>query len=122
VKDGDGLKVLQAAREFRDRVLVILTQLPTRDTLGLRSQLADAVRSVSSNISEGLGRGTRAEELQFFRVANGSLEEAQEGLRELVNTGLISRKAFYNLWNLSVAISKMLSRLISKRRNADRRK
>lgn len=115
MKEDDRLKVLQASREFRDRVLAVLTHLPKRETLGLRSQLADAARSVSSNISEALGRGTRAEELQFFRLANGSLEEAPEGLRELVNTGLISRQTFSRLWNLSVAISKMLSKLISKR-------
>ena len=115
MKDDDGLKVLQAARQFRDRVLALLSELPKRDTLGLRSQLADAARSVTSNISEGRGRGTRPEELHFFRMARGSLEEAQEGLRELINTRLITRKEFYNLWNLSVAIGKMLAALIAKR-------
>ena len=114
MNDDDGFKVLQAARDFRDRIQLLLTKLPKRATFDLRSQLSDAARSVSFNISEGLGRGTPGEELHYYRMANGSLEEAQEGLRELVNTGLITRQVFYGLWNLSVVISKMLARLIAK--------
>ena len=113
--DDDGLKVLQAAREFRDRVLMLVGRLPRGAAPGLKSQLARAARSVSANISEGFGRGTRPDELYFLRMANGSLEEAQEGLRECINTGLISRKVFYREWNLSLVISKMLAPLIAQR-------
>ena len=97
----------------------MVRQLPRHANPGLKTQLANAVRSVSSNIAEGVGRGTRAEELRFFRMANGSLEEVQEGLRECVNTGLIPRKVFYREWNRSVVISKMLRALIAQREGDD---
>ncbi|HKW46632.1 MAG TPA: four helix bundle protein [Gemmatimonadaceae bacterium] len=112
----DGLKVLQAAREFRDRVLLLVRRMPRLASSDLKAQLADAVRSVASNISEGLGRGTPADQVRFLWMANGSLEEAQEGLRECINSALISKKEFYREWNRSVVISKMLAGLISQRK------
>lgn len=109
--DNDGLKVLQAAREFRDRVLRLISKLPKRAAPSLKSQLAKAVRSVSSNIAEGCGRKTTAERSHFFGIANASVAEAQEGLRECINTDLITREEFYREWNRSVVISKMLASL-----------
>ena len=116
MQDPDGLKVIQAAREFRDRVLLLVRNLPREAAPGLKAQLAEAVRSVSTNIAEGLGRGTPADQLRFLWMANGSLEEAQEHLRECVNTGLIAKKVFYPEWNRSVVISKMLAPLIVHRK------
>ena len=113
----DRLKVQQAAREFRDRVLEVVRGFPRGISLGLGVQLAEAARSVSSNIAEGLGRGTIPDQLHFLRMANGSLEEAQDQLREAVNARLIERKEFYREWNRSVVISKMLVALIAEREN-----
>ncbi len=42
----------------------------------LRSQFADAVQSVASNIAEGYGRRSLPEYLQFLYYAKGSLAEA----------------------------------------------
>ena len=109
------LKLLQAAREFRDRVLLIIRHMPRHAAPGFKAQLAEAVRSVSANIAEGMGRGTPADQLRFLYMANGSLEEAQEGLREGVNSDLIPKKEFYREWNRSVVISKMLAPLIEQR-------
>jgi four helix bundle protein len=97
--DGDGFKLLQAASEFRDSVIELVSQLPISAPPGLRAQLSKAVRSVAANIAEGFGRGTRADTLRFFRIANGSLEESQEGLRECINAELIPRRRFYKEWN-----------------------
>ena len=47
-------------------------------------------------------------------MANGSLEESQEYLRECINLHLIDPKVFYRLWNLSVVTSRMLLSLIEK--------
>jgi four helix bundle protein len=48
----------------------------TVSDLKLRSQFRDAVQSVSANISEGYGRRSLPEYLQFLYIAKGSLGEA----------------------------------------------
>jgi four helix bundle protein len=109
------LKVLQAARQFSERVQEMIRHLPRRAAPGLRLQFAEAARSIGANIAEGFGRGTKPEELHFLRMANGSLEESQGYLKECINGCLIRRDAFFREWNLSIAISKMLARLIEQR-------
>jgi hypothetical protein len=47
-------------------------------------------------------------------MANGSLEESQNSLRECINTRLIDRKTPYRSWNLSIAIGRMLAALIAR--------
>jgi four helix bundle protein len=102
-------KLLQAASEFRDSIIELVKHLPKNAPPDLRAQLVKAARSVAANIAEGFGRGTEADTLRFFRIANGSLEEAQEGLRECINAELIPRRRFYKEWNRSVVIAKMLA-------------
>ena len=46
-------------------------------------------------------------------MANGSLEESQDYLRKCVNAQLIDRKTFFKLWNLSVAVGRMILGLIA---------
>ena len=113
--DSDGFRVLQAAREFAEKVAIMTRRLPSWAPAKLRGQLADSAGSVSRNIAEANGRGTPADEIRFYRYACGSLEEAQSDLRVCVNTSLIDRQTFYPLWNRSVTIGKMLIALIEKR-------
>jgi four helix bundle protein len=108
----DPLKVIEAAREFGLQVLQALAQLPRTAPSGLRSQLAESAQAVASLLAEGFGRGTTAEKIHYSRMANGSLEESQEHLRECINLHLIERKVFYRLWNLSVVTSHMLLSLL----------
>ena len=103
---------MEAAREFDLRVAELTTRLPRRAPSGMRAQLAEAARAVGGLLAEGFGRGTTAERIHYSQMANGSLEESQYYLRQLMNLGLIERKCFYKLWNLSVAISRMLLSLI----------
>jgi four helix bundle protein len=106
--------VMEAAREFGLRVVDVTSRLPRRTPSGMRSQLAEAAQAVGSILAEGFGRGTTAERIHYSQMANGSLEESQYYLRQLANLGLIERKVFYKLWNLSVAIGRMLLSLIAR--------
>src|SRR4029077_8875635 len=59
--------------------------LEVKIDLKLRSQLADAAQSISANISEGYGRRSVNEYIQFLYCALGSLAETMTraiGLRE----------------------------------------
>jgi len=112
--DQDPLKVLEAARLYALAVIKLVRGFPRRAPSKLRAQLVEAARSVGANIAEGWGRGTPAEKLHFSRMANGSLEESQEHLKECVNTHLIERKAFYRPWNLSMVTARMLASMIAR--------
>ena len=114
MKDDDGLKVLDAGRAYALQIFEIARRLPRNAPSKLRADLVEASRSVGANIAEGFGRGTIGEKIHFSRMANGSLEESQEHLRECVNTHFIDRKTFYRPWNLSVVTSRMILSLIEK--------
>jgi four helix bundle protein len=110
----DGLKVCRAAQEFAEKVAALSRELPACAPAKLRGQLADAARSISANLAEGFGRGTRPQKIQYSRNAKGSLEEVQSYLRTCVNDHLIDKQRFYWFWNRSVVIARMLSRIIAK--------
>ena len=114
MKDDDGLKVLQAAREYALQMSELARHLPRRAGSKLRADLIETSRSIGANIAEGFGRGTTAEKIHYSRMANGSLEESQEHLRECVNTHFIDSKTFYPPWNRSIVIARMLASLIEK--------
>ena|SRR5438067_1617127 len=92
MKDREPLKVLEAAREFARQIVMVTRLLPRRAPEGLRSQLAEAAQSISGIIAEGFGRGTNAEKIHYLRMANGSLEESQNYLRQCMNTRLFSAR------------------------------
>lgn len=54
---------------------VLASGLPPAERYGMASQIQRAAVSVPSNIAEGWGRGRGAANLQFARVARGSLYE-----------------------------------------------
>src|ERR1051325_11179769 len=56
----------------------------------LRSQIVDAVQSISANISEGYGRRSVGEYIQFLYYALGSLAEAMTRAVVLKQTKQIS--------------------------------
>ncbi|HEY7237231.1 MAG TPA: four helix bundle protein [Gemmatimonadaceae bacterium] len=113
MNDKEPLKVLEAARLFGARVTDLAGQLPRHTPSGLRVQLVEAAQAISGLLAEGFGRGSTAEKIHYSHMANGSLEESQNYLRQFVNADLINRKTFYMHWNLSITIGRMLTNLIA---------
>ena len=114
MKEHETLKVLEAARQYALHVMELAQRLPKHAPAELRAQLVESARSVGANIAEGFGRGTMTEKIHYSRIANGSLEESQEHLRECVNTHLIDPAEFRKPWNLSVVTARMLTSLIER--------
>jgi len=54
---------------------VLIPKFPEDEKYGLKSQIRRSSRSVGNNISEGYGRYNFQENIQFCRIARGSLEE-----------------------------------------------
>jgi len=67
----------QKAMDLVDLVYRATRSFPREELYGLASQLRRAVVSIPSNISEGQGRRSKAEFLQFLSIAHGSLREVE---------------------------------------------
>ena len=80
----------------------------------LRSQLADATQSVSANISEGYGRRSVSEYIQFLYYALGSLAETTTRALGLKRTNQISAARFHEFNLLHYEVENRLLRLIEK--------
>src|SRR6185295_7489903 len=80
----------------------------------LRSQFADAAQSVSANISEGYGRRSIKEYIQFLYTALGSLAEALTRAIGLKQTEQISERRFDDFNRLHYEVENRLLRLIEK--------
>jgi four helix bundle protein len=80
----------------------------------LRSQLADAAQSVSANISEGYGRRSINEYIQFLYYALGSMAETMTRAIGLNETKQISDSSFDAFNVLHYEVENRLLRLIQK--------
>jgi four helix bundle protein len=80
----------------------------------LRSQLADAAQSVSANISEGYGRRSINEYIQFLYYALGSLAETMTRAIGLKQTKQIPAARFHDFDLVHYEVENRLLRLIDK--------
>ena len=77
LKSFEDLECWKAARELRIFVSQnIIPKFSIEEKYALTSQLKRSSRSVSDNIAEGYGRYHYQENIQFCRIARGSLTEA----------------------------------------------
>jgi len=107
------LIVWQKAMELFELVWAIaFTQ--TKIDFKLRSQLADAAQSVSANISEGYGRRSLNEYIQFLYYALGSMAETMTRAIGLKQTKQIAEARFHGFDVLHYEVENRLLRLIEK--------
>jgi len=87
------MDVYKKCRAFRKKVSAIVKKhFPPHEKYLLSAQILDASRSVTANISEGHGRFHYQENIQFCRVARGSLSETLEHLITAFDDGYITKE------------------------------
>jgi len=111
------LRVLDGAQEVVDDI----NQLLKSRRLPNAAQLRDAAESITANIQEAFGRDAGPDRNQFLRFARASAEEASERLRVRFRAKDISAKVYWPLHHRLVAVSRMLTNLMSKERQPDLR-
>ena len=70
----------QNAMDVAVEVFYISESLPRKEDYALTSQIRRSAESISSNISEGFGRGGDKEKVMFYRFARGSANETKNHL------------------------------------------
>jgi four helix bundle protein len=80
----------------------------------LRAQFADAAQSIAANISEGYGRRSVKEYIQFLYVALGSAGETMTRAIGLNQTKQLSDERFHEFDTLHYEVENRLLRLIEK--------
>ncbi|QUW04761.1 four helix bundle protein [Chloracidobacterium validum] len=107
-------KAMQAARE----VYRLVPRLPREETYGMRSQITRAVVSIPANIAEGWTRESSKEKAQFLAIAQGSLAEVETLLTLCEDLGWFPPDQTRTLRGLLDEVSRMLTAMRQKRRNA----
>lgn len=76
----EDFELYQHACDFRKQIYKLISRLPSKEKFSLEPQMRRAVISVTNNIAEGHGRWHFQENIQFCRVARGSVEEIIDDL------------------------------------------
>jgi|SRR5699024_1170918 len=88
------LESWKKARELRILVSNYAKTLPSEEKFRLKDQIIRSSRSVAANIAEGYGHYHYQENIQFCRLARGSLFETEEHLICAKDENYISQKRF----------------------------
>ena len=115
------LVVWQCSRDLASAVYRLTRELPADERFRLVDQIRRAAVSVSSNIAEGWGRGTRGELHRFAGIARGSLLEVEsllniaEHVLDLKPTGVTECRALAG--RCSYYLNRLRSSLRANRRS-----
>lgn len=102
------LKIWSRALELCIDIYKATQDFPKQETYGLTSQMRRAAVSISSNISEGAGRHTNGQFIQFLSFATGSAYELQTQLHISNRLNLIHDEEMCRLENNINELLKMI--------------
>ena len=84
------LVVWQKARELKNEIFELVKTFPTEEKYRLSNQLIRSSRSINGQISEGHGRKTFPDRLNYAIMARGSLSETLNHLIDAFDCKYIS--------------------------------
>ncbi len=93
-------------------VYAITRNFPTEEKFGLVNQLSRAVVSIPTNITEGWGRESSKNYLQFLRISRGSLMEVETLILISKNLNYITDEQHKLITNAIEEVGKILQGLI----------
>ena len=103
------LKVFWKAVSLAKDIYVLTKEFLNDERFGLTSQIRRAAVSISSNIAEGWGSGTRKQFINGLNISRGSLLEVEAQLIIAKELGFLSDITAINL--TIVELAKMLNSL-----------
>ena len=115
MKSHKDLFVYQKSLDFVVEIYQLTNDFPESEKYGLISQLRRAAISVPSNISEGAGRKSKKEFIQFLYIALGSLNEIETQIE--ISKRLAYIQEIDEINNELIHIKRMLLKLIENLKN-----
>lgn len=107
------LLVWQKSIELVTEIYRLTEHFPKTEMFGLTNQMRRSAISIPSNIAEGYARRSRAEYLQFLRIAFGSGAELETQILISQNLGLFETHDPATTKSLLEEVMKILNKLIS---------
>lgn len=101
------LKIWEKSIDLVVDVYRLTVDFPNDERFGLISQIRRSAISIPSNISEGAGRNSNGEFLNFLGIANGSSYELQTQITIAYKLGFISDSQFKDYFDRIDALQKM---------------
>lgn len=113
--DFEGLIVYKKSREFRQLLKPYFSKI--RDRF-LRDQLQRASLSIILNLTEGAGKYSSKEKINYFRISRGSAFECVPLLQELKDDGVMPTDKYLEMYGRLEELAKMISGLIGAQHKA----
>jgi four helix bundle protein len=107
------LECYKLARQLRKEVSRFCKTLPPEEAYRLKDQVVRSSRSVTATIAEGYGRHHHQENIQFCRVARGSLAETLDHLLVAVDEKYIDAAEYAAIRELQESALKVLNGYIA---------
>ena len=105
------LRVYQQSKKLVLVIYDLLKYFPKEENYALCDQLRRAVISIPSNITEGISRTSRKEQIHFLEISFGSLNEVMCQIEIANELGIISQENLSLVEDYYKLIAQMLSGL-----------
>ncbi len=103
------LEVWIKSREIRNKISKLSKGFPSEEKYRLTDQMIRASRSITANIAEGYGRYHYQENIQFCRIARGSLFELVDHLTVALDENYIDEESYRNIKSDILEIIRLLN-------------
>jgi len=105
----EDLEVYKIAIQFRQKIFELAKSFPPEEKYRLIDQIIRSTRKCPANIAEGYGRFHYQENIQFSRIARGSLTETQDHLNCVSECKYISQEQHTDLKADAIQLIKMIN-------------
>ncbi len=114
IREFTDLKVWQQGHQLVILIYKLTNKFPQKETYSLTDQLRRASVSITSNITEGFGRQTLKEKVQYYYQAQGSLIEVKNQIMIAKDVGYLPKTDFNSLYHQANITHQLLPGLITK--------
>jgi|SRR3989338_4653729 len=104
------LQVWQKAHESVLNIYRITNNFPKHELFGLTSQIRRSAVSVAANIVEGFKRKSLRDSINFYNIADSSLEETKYYIFLARDLNYIDQKEFHDSMELCEGVGRLLAR------------
>ena len=107
------LDVWLESRKLANIIYNISKQFPKEETYGITNQMRRCAVSIPSNITEGCGRQTAKDTIQFLHISRGSLYELETQCFIALDQKYMAEEQFNQVFELIQSCKRLLNGFIN---------